>query len=91
MKHINVMLNGLPINSRAAMPMLFSEASLDRLPTLSNSRIRELLPHHWISADYSMPSWEGQVQTEHPAKDEGGEPQAQERQHEDCGHLAARA
>ena len=27
MKHINVMSNGLPINSPAAMPMLFSEAS----------------------------------------------------------------
>ena len=49
------------------------------------STIGELLPHHWISADYSLPSWEGQViisirlQIEHPDKDEGEEPQAQER------------
>jgi hypothetical protein len=58
---------------------------LPRLPTLPNSRIGELLPHYWISADYSFPSWEGQVitsirlQTEHPDKGEGEEPQAQER------------
>jgi hypothetical protein len=57
MKHIDVMPDGLPINSHAAMPMLFAEASLTRLPTLPNSRIGELLPHHWISADYSLPSW----------------------------------
>jgi hypothetical protein len=29
MKHINVMPNGLPINSPAAMPMLFAKASSD--------------------------------------------------------------
>jgi hypothetical protein len=29
MKHINAMPNGLPINSPAAMPMLFAEASSD--------------------------------------------------------------
>jgi hypothetical protein len=29
MKHINVMPNGLPINSPATMPMLFAEASSD--------------------------------------------------------------
>jgi hypothetical protein len=29
MKHINVMPDGLPINSPAAMPMLFAEASSD--------------------------------------------------------------
>jgi hypothetical protein len=46
---------------------------------LLNSRIVELLPHHWTSADYSLQSWEGQVQTEHPGKDEGDEHQAQER------------
>ncbi|MDM0072576.1 hypothetical protein [Variovorax sp. J31P207] len=39
----------------------------DCVPTLPNSRIGEWLPHHWISADYSLSSWEGQVQTEHPA------------------------
>jgi hypothetical protein len=39
----------------------------------------ELLPHQWISADYSLPSWERQVQTELSAKDEGEEQQAQER------------
>jgi hypothetical protein len=53
--------------------------ALTRLPTLPNSRIGELLPHHWISADYSLPSWSGQVQTELPAKGEGDEHQAQER------------
>jgi hypothetical protein len=53
--------------------------ALTRLPMLPNSRIGELLPHHWISADYSLSSWEGQVQTERRAKDEGDEPQAQER------------
>jgi hypothetical protein len=53
--------------------------ALTRLPMLPNSRIGELLPHHWISADYSLPSWEGQVQTDHPDKDEGEESQAQER------------
>lgn len=40
------------------------------------------LPHvkgTGLSADYSLPSWESQVQTEHPASDEGEEPQAQER------------
>ncbi len=66
-KHINVMFDGLLINSPAAMPML------------PNSRIGEWLPHHRILADYSLPSWEGQVQTELPGKDEGDEPQAQER------------
>jgi hypothetical protein len=79
MKHINVMPVGLPINSPAAMPALFAEGALTRLPMLPNSRIGELLPHHWILADYSLPSWEGQVQTEHPDKDEGDEPQTQER------------
>lgn len=49
-------------------------AFLTRLPKLPNSRIGEFLPYHWISADYSLPSWEGQIQTEHPGKDEGGEP-----------------
>jgi hypothetical protein len=44
-----------------------------------HSRVRELLPHHRISADYSLPSWEGQVQTELPGKGEGEEQQAQER------------
>ncbi len=52
---------------------------MTRLPMLPNSRIGELLSHHWISADYSLPSWEGQVQTELPGKDEGDESQAQER------------
>jgi len=47
--------------------------ALTRLPKLLNSRIAELLPHHWISADYSLPSWEGQVQTELLGKDEGEE------------------
>jgi hypothetical protein len=37
------------------------------------------LPHNWISADYSLPSWEGQVQSQHPAKAEGEEREAQER------------
>lgn len=76
MKHINVMPNGLPINIPAAMPMLFPEAS-SAPPALPNSRIGKLLPHHWISADYSLPSWEGQ--TEHPGKAKGEEQQAQER------------
>lgn len=31
------------------------------------------------SADYSLPSWVGQVQAELPAKEEGEEQQAQER------------
>ncbi|AMP05769.1 hypothetical protein CPter291_3490 [Collimonas pratensis] len=53
--------------------------TISELPTLLNSRIGELLPHHWISADYFLPSWEGQVQTEHPGKDEGDEHQTQER------------
>ena len=52
---------------------------LTRLPMLPNSRIGELLPHHWISADYSLPSWEGQVQTELLGKEEGEEQQAQKR------------
>jgi hypothetical protein len=52
---------------------------LERPPTLPISGIGKLLPHHRISADYSLPSWEGQVQTEHPAKGEGDEHQAQER------------
>ena len=52
--------------------------ALTRLRIPPNSRIGELLLHHWISADYSSPSWEDQVQTEHPGKDEGGEHQAQE-------------
>ncbi|MEB0012061.1 hypothetical protein QN379_19910 [Glaciimonas sp. Gout2] len=56
-----------------------SKQALTRLPMLTNSRIGELLPHHWISADYSLPSWPGQVQTKHPAKDEGDEAQAKER------------
>jgi len=38
-----------------------------------------------------MPSWEAQVQTKHPADDEGEERHAQEQEHEKCGHLAARA
>ncbi|ANN77846.1 hypothetical protein BAU07_12720 [Bordetella flabilis] len=50
-----------------------------RLPTQKNHQIAELPPHHWISADYPLPSWEGQVQTELPAKDEGEDQQAQER------------
>ena len=79
MKHINVMSNGLPINRPAAMPMLFAKRVLTRLPALPNSRIGELRPHHWILADYSLPSWESQVQTEHPAKVEGEEREAQER------------
>lgn len=48
-------------------------------PTLPNSRIGELLPHHRISADYSLPSWYVQVQTELPGKDEGDESQGQNR------------
>lgn len=56
-----------------------------------DSRIGDGLPHNAISAAYSLPSWEGQVQTEHAAKSEGEEREAQERQHEDRGHLAARA
>jgi hypothetical protein len=32
-----------------------------------------------INRPAAMPSWHGQVQTERPAKDEGDEPQAQER------------
>lgn len=79
MEHINVMPNGLPINSPAAMPMLFAEASSDSPAELPNSRIGELLPQYWISADCSLPSWEGQVQTEFPAKEEGEEHQAHER------------
>jgi hypothetical protein len=51
---------------------------MTRLPTLPNSRIGEWLPHHWISTDYSLPSREGQVQTELPAKNESDEDQAQE-------------
>jgi hypothetical protein len=47
--------------------------------TLPDSRSGEWLPHSCISADYSLPSWEGQVQTEHPAKAEGEEREAQER------------
>jgi len=46
---------------------------------MPNSRIGELLPHHWISADYSLPSWESQIQTELPSKDEGEEHYAQKR------------
>jgi hypothetical protein len=56
-----------------------------------DSRIGDGLPHNAISAAYSLPSWEGQVQTEHAAKSEGEEREAHERQHEDRGHLAARA
>lgn len=41
------------------------------------SRIEELLPHHWISADYPLTSLVGQVQAEHPGKGEGDEHQAQ--------------
>jgi hypothetical protein len=51
---------------------------LGRVPTLSNSRIGEWLPHNWISAHHSLPSWEGQVQTEHLAKAEGEEREGQE-------------
>ncbi len=79
MKHINVMPDGLPINRPVAMPMLFVEASSDSLADATQSPHRELLPHHWLSADYSLPSWEGQVHAEHPDKEEGDEPQAQER------------
>jgi hypothetical protein len=56
----------------------FPKQALTRLPTLPISRTGELLPHHWVSVDYSLPSWEGQVQTELPGKDEGDEQQAQE-------------
>jgi hypothetical protein len=60
-------------------PHAYLKDVLQRLPTQRDSAIGELLPHRWISADYSLPSWEGQVQTELPAKDEGEEQQAQER------------
>lgn len=75
---INVMPNRLPINSPTAMPMLFPKRALTRLPTLPSRRIGELLPHHWVSVDYSLPSCKGQVQTKLPGKDEGDEQQAQE-------------
>lgn len=67
--------DGVPQRCRCYLP----KRALTRLPMLPNSRIGELLPHHWISSDYSLPSWEGQVQTEHPDKDECDKPQAQER------------
>jgi hypothetical protein len=69
------MPDGLPMNSPAAMPIYLPKRALTRLPMLP----RELLPHHRISADYSLPSCEGQVQTELPAEEEGEEQQAQER------------
>jgi hypothetical protein len=37
---------------------------------------REIRPHHGISSSYSLPSWVGQVQTEHPGKDKGAKHQA---------------
>lgn len=50
-----------------------------RLPMLPISRIGELLPHRVYRPTILWPSWEGQVQTKHPAEDEGEEPQPQER------------
>jgi hypothetical protein len=49
-----------------------------RLPTLPNRRIGDLPQHHWISANYSLPSWQGQVQTKFLANEEGAEQQHEE-------------
>lgn len=53
-------------------------ASSGRVPTLSRSRIKEWLIHNWSSADYSLPSWNSQVQTKHSAKAKGEERYHQE-------------
>ena len=78
MKHINVLPDGWQIDSPAAMLCYLPKRALTLLPTLPDSRIGQFLPHYWVSADYSLPLWERQVQTEPPGKDEGDQHQAQE-------------
>ena len=63
--------------SRTDANRYFPMRALPRPPLLPNSCIREVLARHWILADPSLPSREGQVQTKRPDKDEGKEPQAQ--------------
>jgi hypothetical protein len=48
-------------------------------------------PGQQCSKSMGSLSGEGQVHTEHSAGDEREEPHAQQRQHEDCRHLAASA
>ncbi len=65
--------------------------ALTRSPVCPFSRIGQFMPYRRILAAPPWPSWEAQVQTEHPDKDEGEKRESEEREHEDRGHLAAPA
>ena len=48
-------------------------------------------PSEWPHTYVCFGKVKSSFQTKHPEKDAGDEPQARERQHEDCDQLAARA
>lgn len=61
------------------MPMLFADASTDPSADAAQQPHREIAAASLdIGRHYAFPSWKGHVQTDHPDKDEGDEPHAQE-------------
>ena len=68
---------GQYFQSQARAQQIYGESFAPPINDL-NSHIGELLPHHQLSDDYSLPSWKGQFQTECIGKEKGGKPQAQE-------------